>query len=90
MGKKDEATASGGRLVFAGSEVMCRVKRGTLRSGELEKTTANMYKGRRFLFKGRFKIMIHNVKRVLKISCLRKLCYVFYVENKTFCIFAAD
>ena len=25
VGKKDEATASGGRLVFVGSGVMCRV-----------------------------------------------------------------
>ena len=31
--KKDEATASGGRLVFVRSGVMCRVKRGSLRSG---------------------------------------------------------
>ena len=61
-----------GCTMCTGSEVMCRVKRGTLRSGEFGKTTANMYKGRRFLFNGRLKIMILNIKRVLKISCLRK------------------
>lgn len=39
-----------GCTMCTGSGVMCREKRGTLRIGELGKTTANLYKSRRLLF----------------------------------------
>ena len=68
----------GGRPLCAGSGVMCRVKRGTLRSGGTKKkTTANLYKGRRFLFNGRFEIMIQRYKKSINYQVFEKIMSSF-------------